>query len=180
MNPSISFFLVLCIVCLFVGGVLAESMEKYFENEYFKKIAGESYIYTQIDTVSLHTEEFSTFDKSIQIDTKKADELRKKIPVGWSLDAGEADKKLLASYEKAIKKDNSNPKAWYNMANALKRLGRYTKALDAINISIQLDPEYAHAWSNKGQILKSLGKLQESNEAFAKASELEVQVSGIM
>lgn len=173
MNPSISFFLILLIVGLLTDGVLAESMDKYFESEYFKEKIGSSYIYTQIDIESLYLEEFSTLDKSILIDTLKAEELRKKLPEGWSLGTFDTNTKILASYKKAIQKDESNPKAWYNMANALKRLERYTEALVAINMAIQLDSEYAHAWTNKGDILKSMGKLQESNEAFAKAGELE-------
>lgn len=156
-----------------VGGALVDVFDNYLESEFVKEKIGNSDIYTQIETESEHTEELETLDKSIQINTSDADNLRKKVLNGWDLTRHGGDEKLLSSYEKAIQTDPENPKAWNNMANALKRLGRYNYALDAINMSIQLDPEYAHAWSNKGDILQSLGKIEEAEEAFATARELE-------
>jgi tetratricopeptide (TPR) repeat protein len=55
---------------------------------------------------------------------------------------------------------------------ALRKLGKYDKAIQALDKAIELNPILAAAWSHKGEALKALGSIVESNAAFAKAKEL--------
>lgn len=44
--------------------------------------------------------------------------------------------------------------------------------MQAYDIAIKLNPNYAAAWNNKGEVLKALGKTAEADAALAKAREL--------
>ena len=64
----------------------------------------------------------------------------------------------------------------YNMpANLLKiakesaGAGDYTKALEAVNSAIEINPSLAGAWFLKATILRSLGRLEEAIESLEKA-----------
>lgn len=165
-----------------MGGVKSDLVEKYLDNGGIFEKVGKSFVYTQIETDSEKETSLVTTDNSIQLSTKNPDSL-KKIGIninangkyekdGWIIDDSNKDNATLGVYENAIQVDPENPKAWYNKASVLHRLGKNKEAVEAIDRAIQIDPKYSNAWSKKGKILKQMGRYQEADEAFAKAKEL--------
>ncbi len=69
--------------------------------------------------------------------------------------------------------DDSN--AWYNKGVALRKLGRYEEALQAIDKALKLKPDDFDAWYNKCVALRKLGRYKEAQIAFKKASELNMK-----
>lgn len=50
----------------------------------------------------------------------------------------------------------ADPATHFNLANALKDMGRLDDALTSYNKAISLNPDYAEAYSNRGIVLKGL------------------------
>lgn len=63
----------------------------------------------------------------------------------------------------------NNPKAWYDRAGSLYKLGRYEEALESYEKAIALDAHYADAWNNRGMTLKCLGHHEEAVTSYEKA-----------
>lgn len=63
----------------------------------------------------------------------------------------------------------NNPKAWYDRAGSLYKLGRYEEALESYEKAIALDTQYADAWNNRGMTLKCLGHHEEAVTSYEKA-----------
>ena len=91
---------------------------------------------------------------------------------GWVLKNPLQHYDTLTYYEKEIRKTPDNPKAYYNKAKVLTRMGRYETALETIDNAIQIDPVYAHAWSQKAILLEKMGRTKEADAAYAKAKTL--------
>lgn len=72
----------------------------------------------------------------------------------------------LIFYDKAIKLDSRNFRAWSNKASALEKLGKFNEAISACDKSIKINPKFEEAWLNKGSSLLSLGKFDESQICF--------------
>jgi tetratricopeptide (TPR) repeat protein len=67
----------------------------------------------------------------------------------------------------------NNPKAWYDRAGSLYKLGRYQEALDSYDQALALDQEYADAWNNRGMTLKCLGRHEEAVTSYERAIALD-------
>ncbi|TFH54306.1 MAG: tetratricopeptide repeat protein [Methanothrix sp.] len=75
-------------------------------------------------------------------------------------------------FDLALALDPTDKIAWNNKGLALEGLEKYSMALACYEKALEIDGSYALAWQNKGYALKSLGKSAESEEAFARASQL--------
>lgn len=75
----------------------------------------------------------------------------------------------LQYYEKALKLDPKNARAWNNKGKALGWLGRDEEAIKSYEKAIELDPKYAPTWDNKGWALDRLDRDEEAIICFDKA-----------
>jgi tetratricopeptide (TPR) repeat protein len=57
----------------------------------------------------------------------------------------------LACFDRSIELNSGNPKAWYNRANTLVKIGKLQDAIAAFDKTLSLDPGDAKAWFNKGE-----------------------------
>jgi tetratricopeptide (TPR) repeat protein len=85
----------------------------------------------------------------------------------------------LESYDQAIgllsgdsTDTNQLQAAWWQRSEVLRRLGEYPEALDSIDRSLRLDPNFPEGWYRKGLILRSLKKFGEAVTSYRKALEL--------
>jgi len=62
------------------------------------------------------------------------------------------------------------------MAGVFNDLGRYEEALEALEKTLEIDPQYANAWYNKGAVLEELGRYEEAQVCYDKARELGLPV----
>ena len=85
-------------------------------------------------------------------------------------------KKALKLFDKIIKKNPANQKAWANKGATLIHMGDYEKAINCSEISLILNPQNAHAWFNKGVALNERGKYHEALECFNKVLSLDPNV----
>ena len=85
-------------------------------------------------------------------------------------------KKALKLFDKIIKKDPANQKAWANKGATLIHMGDYEKAINCSEISLILNPQNAHAWFNKGVALNERGKYHKALECFNKVLSLDPNV----
>lgn len=136
-----------------------------------------------LESMGKPMEAIEAYDRAIQLDPENYDARMNRAQViiglgrfevnGWVFNDWSQSFAALTAYENDIKKNPMDPKAYYNKANALIRLGRYEKALEAINMSIQIDPGYVNAWNKKGIIYQKMGKEQDANLAFIQAKSLD-------
>ena len=84
----------------------------------------------------------------------------------------------LKYYEKAIKIDPKDARAWYNKGIALSKLGRTKDAVEAYKKSIDLEPQKAEAWTNLGISYDILKCTEEAINAYQKAIEFNPDGSG--
>ncbi len=78
----------------------------------------------------------------------------------------------IAAYEKALKINPDNAKAWNNKGVALDDLGRKDEAMAAYEKALEIKPGHAESWNNKGAALSALGRKDEAIAAFEKALEI--------
>ena len=55
---------------------------------------------------------------------------------------------------------------WNNQGISFFREGNYTKALQAFDTAIKINPKYIHSWTNKGLTLNKLNRYNEALLAF--------------
>lgn len=60
------------------------------------------------------------------------------------------------NYEKSLKIDDKQPKAWINKGNTLDNIGRYLEAIECYNKAILMDNTHYNAWGNKGLTVRYL------------------------
>ncbi|MBO0352162.1 tetratricopeptide repeat protein [Phormidium pseudopriestleyi FRX01] len=63
----------------------------------------------------------------------------------------------------------NNPKAWYDRAGSLYKLGLYEEALESYEKAVAIDENYADAWNNRGMTLKCLGRHEEAVTSYEQA-----------
>ena len=61
---------------------------------------------------------------------------------------------------------------WNNKGYSLAEQGNHTEAIDAYNLAIKTDPNFAEAWNNLGYSLAELGRIDEAITACYRAVEL--------
>lgn len=81
-------------------------------------------------------------------------------------------KEAIEYYDKAIKSDSRNFRAWANKATALERLGNFDESIKASDKSINLQPKFEEGWFAKGATLLSLEKFDEAHLCFEEALKL--------
>lgn len=69
--------------------------------------------------------------------------------------------------------DRERAFAWFGLANALGRRGRFDEAVSAYRAALELEPESSGAWLNLATLLDHLGRRDEAAEAYARLRELE-------
>jgi tetratricopeptide (TPR) repeat protein len=99
-------------------------------------------------------------------------------------EAEEAFRKSVEVYEKYLRANQKDAQAYYNMGQALTRLGNYQEdrakapkvyqeAITALKKAIALEPENADMYFELGVAYNRLFQYQEAVKAFEKASELD-------
>ncbi len=99
-------------------------------------------------------------------------------------------------YEKAIKLDKKNAKAWYGKGNVLLKQGKnsegvtycvncqlspvlseafYNDAIKSYDKAIDINPKLKDAWYQKGIALDRLGQYEEAKKCFEVAKELDLK-----
>ena len=69
--------------------------------------------------------------------------------------------------------DRERAFAWFGLANALGRRGRFDEAVSAYRAALELEPGSSGAWLNLATLLDHLGRRDEAAEAYARLRELE-------
>lgn len=79
-------------------------------------------------------------------------------------------KEALIAYEKSIKLDPENPRAWYNVGYILAyNLGKYPEAIEYFDMAIKKEPNFDEAWMCKGSAYGDLKEHDEARKCFDKA-----------
>jgi tetratricopeptide (TPR) repeat protein len=65
-------------------------------------------------------------------------------------------------YDRVLKMDPKNPKAWYQKGTTLQRLGKNDEALACYEKALDLDPVNMYIWFSKALLLASLGRVGEA------------------
>ncbi len=90
-----------------------------------------------------------------------------------SLRTGGELQKAAEFYGEAVRKDEGNPSARFDLGETQRRMGEYDKALKRLDEALALAPKMAAAWTSKGLALVSLGKADEAAPCFRKALSIE-------
>jgi len=67
--------------------------------------------------------------------------------------------------------------AWMNLGSAYGHLGQYSKALEAGQEAVRLDPQDAEAWGNLGITYCWLGRREKAIEVYQHLRELDPDVA---
>ena len=70
------------------------------------------------------------------------------------------------SYDRVLKMDPKNPKAWYQKGTTLQRLERNDEALDCYEKALELNPMNMYIWFSKALLFASMGRVGEAVRAF--------------
>lgn len=73
------------------------------------------------------------------------------------------------SYREALLVGGPDAPTCFNLANALKALGRHEPALERYRQAVETDGHFADAWNNLGILLSETGRHEEACAAFRKA-----------
>jgi tetratricopeptide (TPR) repeat protein len=148
-----------------------------------------------VTTNSIHPEAQRLFDQGIEFDRQNkdaeaADAFKKAIEIapdfaeahlrlGMSYDvlqqkkeAEEEYKKAAESYQKSLRQDSKDAKAFYNMALAYNKLGKMDEAAKALRQAVKLDPENDDYQYEFGLALGHVAQYQEAVNALEKALEI--------
>jgi tetratricopeptide (TPR) repeat protein len=79
------------------------------------------------------------------------------------------DLKAMEDYQKAIKIDDNQPGAHYNLAQCMRRVRLREQAVKEYRRSIELDPNMAEAYNNLGVTLRELGHTDQAIVEFKNA-----------
>ena len=82
-------------------------------------------------------------------------------------------------YSEAINFNPSLFQAFYQRAVALMSLGRDREAEQDLNKVVELKPDFARAYRGLGQVYLDSGRTDKAKKAFARAQELEPQLTGV-
>ena len=85
-------------------------------------------------------------------------------------------KKALKYFDKVIKKDPPNQKAWANKGATLVNMGDYEEGINCSAIALILNPQNSYAWFNKGVGLNARGKYRDALDCFNKVLSLDPNV----
>jgi tetratricopeptide (TPR) repeat protein len=86
----------------------------------------------------------------------------------------------IKSYEKTIKINPKDSKAWNNKGLALYNLNKSNEAIKAFDKAIEINSQDSDAWYNKGITLAKLGKFDEAIKAYVKATEINPQLRSLV
>ena len=75
-------------------------------------------------------------------------------------------KKAMKEYQKAVKLDQENYKAFSELGYALEKKGEARKAIGAYNFSLRINPRYYLAWRCRGEALIKLGLIKDAKESY--------------
>jgi aspartate beta-hydroxylase len=75
----------------------------------------------------------------------------------------------LALLEQAVEVEQSNPEIWFNLADALYKLGRFDRAAEALDRSLAIEPHNVTALLQKGSLQELQGKPRAAAMSFRNA-----------
>lgn len=76
----------------------------------------------------------------------------------------------VAVLEKAVTTNPADPKAWYELATALRAAGRYRDAIAAFEEVVQLNPGFFAASHGAAQIYQAFGRHEDAARIYARAA----------
>ena len=86
--------------------------------------------------------------------------------------AGGRYEKALTAYDKFLKMESDEHKAWYGRGLALGGLSKYDEALVSYQKALEVEPDFYWAWFRHGSTLERLGKYDEAVASYDKAIEI--------
>jgi tetratricopeptide (TPR) repeat protein len=72
------------------------------------------------------------------------------------------DERAFLYYDRVLKMDPKNPKAWYQKGTTLQRLERNEEALTCYEKALELNPMNMYIWFSKALLLASMGMVSEA------------------
>jgi len=82
------------------------------------------------------------------------------------------DATAIARYELAVERDPKAAVAWSGLGNALVKIGRTAKGIDALKRALAIEPRMSDGWYMLGMAYQGAGDAARAKEAFAKAEAL--------
>jgi Tfp pilus assembly protein PilF len=148
-----------------------------------------------VATNSIHPEAQKLFDQGIEFDRQNkdaeaADAFKKAIEIAPDFaeahlrlamsydvlqqkkEAEEEYKKAAETYQKSLRQDSKDAKAFYNMALAYNKLGKMDEAAKALRQAVKLEPENDDYQYEFGLALGHVAQYQEAVNALEKALEI--------
>jgi len=151
------------------------------------------------DDQDKYGEAITAYDNAIEINPRLAGAWYNK---GLALGSQGKYNEAILAYNKAIEIDPKDAYIWYNKGMAFRLLGRtaeadetfaqakrkwnregmdlfihekYSEAIKAYDMALELDPKYVNAWINKGTAFFKLGRYEEAIEAFNQVLKIDPQ-----
>jgi WD40 repeat protein len=113
------------------------------EAQKYKKIGEAERLYNEgkrLAVNKLYKEAISKYNRSLELNPNNAEALTSRAVALWSLYDKEREKEILEDLEQAIKLDRKIASAWVQQGSYYGIIGKYEKALSALNQAVKLDP----------------------------------------
>lgn len=111
--------------------------------------------------------------KDIWTQKKKERKLKRHFIAGRKFYNKSMYNRALQEFDRAVKIDPSNFRAYYWRGRVYLKMGYYDKATADFKTVVQLKPQYARSYHNLGWLYHQKGKYEESIQYLTKAIELE-------
>ena len=85
---------------------------------------------------------------------------------GNSEEAAELDRKAMADFESALKKDGNHWKAHHNRGVSFASIGKLQEAIDDFSFVLKAKPDYVNDWFNRGEAYYALGEFEKAIRDF--------------
>ena len=93
--------------------------------------------------------------------------------LGYNLGLAEEHEKAIECFEKAVKIDPDDQKAWYNMGVAYDDIENYEKAIECYEKAVKINPDYQEALNAMGVAYGKKGEQEKAIECFEKAVKID-------
>lgn len=111
----------------------------------------------------------SFYDKALELDSSSQVAARAWTAKGNAFYAKELYSDAVDAYSEALIRNPELKLAMRNKALALLELNQNQSALDLLNKTVQVFPDYAEAWHQRGRILREFGMYELAKQSFERA-----------
>lgn len=123
--------------------------------------------------MNTHMEKYLENKRDIWPQKKRDRKLKRHLTAGRKFYNKMMYNKALQEFDRAVKIDPSNFRAYYWRGRVYLKMGYYDKATADFKTVVQLKPQYVRAYHNLGWLYYRKGKYEESIQYLNKAIELE-------